>query len=554
MKMTGAQAMIRALELEGVETIFGYPGAAICPFYDALLDSKIRHVLTRNEQGAAHAASGFARAAGKTGVCVGTSGPGSTNLITGIATAYMDSVPMVVITGQVMMDLLGHDSFQEADTTGATSPFTKHNYLVKKAADLPRIMKEAFYIASTGRPGPVVVDVPQDIQTTMIEFDYPQQVNLPGYRPDAAMSETQAKAVQDAIRTANSPIICAGGGVISSDSSDLLVQFAEKQGLPVVTTMMGIGAIPANHPLSLGILGSHGVFAANYALHHADLVIIIGARIGNRAMGSATEIAKRAQIIHIDIDPAEIGKNIRPHQPIVSDARQALEQLVKLEPAGQFGNWQKTIAEICSQHKVLIRPETLDQSLVFPPALLNRLSAMAGPEAVITTEVGQNQIWAANHYPIITPRTFLSSGGMGTMGYGLPAALGAKVACPNQTVMVIAGDGSLQMSIQELGTISEHRLGVKIILLNNQRLGMVYEMQNNQYQKRSSATVLEKNPDFGLLAEAYGFKYRQVRSDSDVEAALSEMLADDEPWLLECLVHPDEPTLYKTGPERMQES
>jgi len=552
MLLTGAQAMLKALELEGVTTLFGYPGAAICPFYDALVDSPIEHVLTRNEQGAAHAASGYARASGRVGVCVATSGPGSTNLITGIATAYMDSVPLVVITGQVMSDLLGHDSFQEVDTTGSTSPFTKHNYLVKKAQDLPRIFKEAFYIAATGRPGPVVIDVPQDIQTEQIDFIYPDQVCLPGYRPEAIMSEAEADTVIDMLRSANSPIICAGGGVISSQATTELRKFAEKFGIPAVTTLMGVGSLPAGHSANLGILGSHGVFAANYALHHADLVVIIGARIGNRAMGSATEIAKRANIIHIDIDPAEIGKNIRPHLPIVSDALHALQLLNKRTPVKSYSEWTGRVHEIQLKHTQLIRPANLaDGQNVFPPALLEQLSAMAGPDAIITTEVGQNQIWAANHYPIHKPGTFLSSGGMGTMGYGLPAAVGAKVACPDRTVMVIAGDGSLQMSLQELGTIRQNNLGVKIILLNNQRLGMVHEMQLQKYRGRYSQVFLECNPDFSLLAAAYGFKYRRITDDKSVSSALSDLLADDNAWLLECVVHPDEPTLYKTGPERI---
>lgn len=551
MLMTGAQAMIKALELEGVTTLFGYPGAAICPFYDALLDSPIEHVLTRNEQGAAHAASGYARAAGCTGVCVATSGPGSTNLITGIATAYMDSVPLVVITGQVMSDLLGHDSFQEADTTGATSPFTKHNYLVKSAKELPRIFREAFFIASTGRPGPVVIDVPQDIQTEQIDFVYPEGVSLPGYRPEAAMSGAEAEQVIELLSQSGSPVICAGGGVISSHADQDLRRFAEKFGIPVVTTLMGVGSLPADHPANLGILGSHGVFTANYALHHADLVIIVGARIGNRAMGSATEIAKRARIVHIDIDPAEIGKNIRPHLPIISDALHALRLLASCSPPKHYDEWLARIRETRLQHTRLIRPSGLDRQTIFPPALLAQLAQLAGPDAIITTEVGQNQIWAANHYPIMKSGTFLSSGGMGTMGYGLPAAVGAKVACPGRTVILIGGDGSLQMSVQELGTIRQNRLGVKIVLFNNQRLGMVHEMQQQKYQGRYSQVFLECNPNFGLLAAAYGFSYRKVDTDADGLPALKAMLADDEPWLLECTVHPDEPTLYKTGPERI---
>ncbi len=477
MDMTGAQAMIKALENEGVKTVFGYPGAAVMPFYDALLVSRIRHVLTRCEQGAAHAASGYSRVTGQTGVCIATSGPGATNLITGIATAYMDSIPLIAITGQVALNLIGSDSFQEVDITGATSPFTKHNYLVKSAADLPRIIKEAFYLASTGRPGPVLIDVPVDVQSASIDELQPATINLPGYHLPAGEIETQFGEIATLLQTSKSPMICAGGGIISSQSAGLLRRTAERFGIPVVTTMMGIGSIPYNHPLYLGTLGSHGTFAANYALSQADLVILIGARVGNRAMGAAEEIARRAKIIHVDIDPAEIGKNIRPHVSLVTDARRFLEVLFRLEGIPDYGEWVNSLQTI---KKTRCYDTFLNQGsdTIHPPTLMRLMGLAAGPDAIITTEVGQNQIWVANHYPFINPRTFITSGGMGTMGYGLPSALGAKVARPDQTVIAVSGDGSLQMLLQEFGTVKQEKAAIKFVLLNNSRLGMVHEMQS----------------------------------------------------------------------------
>jgi acetolactate synthase-1/2/3 large subunit len=551
MKMTGAQAMIQALEHEGVTTVFGYPGAAICPFYDALFDSKIRHILTRNEQGAAHAASGYARAARKTGVCIATSGPGATNLITGIATAYMDSIPLVAITGQVATDLIGSDSFQEADITGATSPFTKHNYLVKSAADLPRVIKEAFYIASTGRPGPVLIDVPMDIQADCFEYQAPGPVSLPGYHIRSGVTSAQAEAFAEQLRQAKAPIICAGGGIISCEASPLLVQVVNKFQIPVVTTMMGIGALPFDHPLYLGTLGSHGVFAANYALNKADLVILIGARVGNRAMGAAAEIARRAQIIHIDIDPAEIGKNIKPHLAMVADARDALQVMLDFDNIPDFADWVTTVQDIKAKRAYTTR---LDQpsATIHPPSLMRRLGELAGPDAIVTTEVGQNQIWVANHYPIVMPRTFISSGGMGTMGYGLPASLGAKVACPERTVIAVSGDGSLQMSIQEFGTVKQEKAAIKFVLLNNNRLGMVHEIQSLRYSQRYSQVFLEENPDFQLIAEAYGFAHAKISSNDQIDQAVQAMLAYPGPYLLECQIDPHEPTLFTAKKEGAQ--
>ncbi|MCX7843446.1 MAG: biosynthetic-type acetolactate synthase large subunit [Clostridia bacterium] len=542
MKLTGAQAIIKALELEKVDIIFGYPGAAICPFYDSLLDSAITHVLTRNEQGAAHAASGYARVTGKTGVCVATSGPGATNLITGIATAYMDSIPMVAITGQVSSELIGRDVFQEADITGATAPFCKHNYLVKDAKALPRIIKEAFHIASTGRPGPVLIDIPIDVQNKEISFAYPESIDIKGYKPTYKGHSLQIRRIADAIAKAKAPVICAGGGVINANAAEELIKLAEKLRIPVTTTLMGIGAIPADHELSLGMLGSHGVYSANYALHNADLVIIMGARVADRAIGTASKIAEKAKIVHIDIDPAEIGKNIGTSIPVVGDVKLILKELLETAVKGNADEWMESIKRIKKEHPLKHR-DGEEGVAVKPQYLLSMLSDMLDRDSIITTEVGQNQIWAANHFKVKKPRTFISSGGMGTMGYGLPAAVGAKFGAPRQKVVAVCGDGSFQMSMNELGTIKQHKLGVKIIIFNNSRLGMVRELQKNRYCGRYSQVFLEDNPDFVKLVEAYGFTGERIDSDSQVRDALGRFLADDRPYLLECIVDPEEPTL-----------
>jgi acetolactate synthase I/II/III large subunit len=545
MKMTGAQAILKALEIEKADVIFGYPGAAICPFYDALLESDIRHVLTRNEQGAAHAASGYARVTGKTGVCVATSGPGATNLITGIATAYMDSIPIVAITGQVSSELIGRDVFQEADITGATAPFCKHSYLVKNVKDLPRIIREAFHIASTGRPGPVLIDIPIDIQNREIKFEYPEKVDIKGYKPNYKGHPQQIKKIAEAIAKAKAPVICAGGGIINSNASRELLELVEKCSIPVVTTLMGIGSIPTIHDLNLGMLGSHGLYTANYAVHHADLLIVMGARVGDRAMATAGKIAEKAKIIHIDIDPAEIGKNIETTIPIVGDIKLVLQDLLEIVRKGDVAAWLDSIRDIrrTKEEKTAVGLGASESRTIKPQYLLALLSELAGGEAIVTTEVGQNQIWAANNYRISNPRSFITSGGMGTMGYGLPSAVGAKMGKQAQTVIAVCGDGSFQMSMQELGTIKQERLGVKIIILNNTRLGMVRELQKNRYCGRYSQVFLEENPDFIKLAEAYGFSGERISSNTQVEAALRRMLENDGPYLLECMVDPEEPTL-----------
>lgn len=542
MKLSGAQTIVKALELEGVDVVFGYPGAAICPFYDALMDSKINHILTRHEQGAAHAASGYARATGRTGVCVVTSGPGATNLITGIADAYMDSTPLVAITGQVSSEMIGRDVFQEADITGATDPFCKHNYLVKDTKDLPRVLKEAFYIASTGRPGPVLIDVPIDVQMGEIKFEYPESVDIKGYKPNYLGHSLQIKKIAKAIETAKKPVICAGGGIINSDASKELLELSQKCGIPVATTLMGSGAVPYDYELSLGMVGTHGVYAANYAVNNADLLIIVGARVADRAISNPRQIAKKKQIVHIDIDPAEIGKNIEVSIPVVGDVKQVLKELVDISQKGYSDDWINTIQTKKSEHR--LEPDSKSATgFVNPKYVLSVLTGLLGDNDIITTEVGQNQIWAANYFGVRRPRKFISSGGLGTMGYGLPAAVGAKIGCPDSQVVCVGGDGSFQMNMQELGTIKQNRLGIKVILFNNSRLGMVRELQKLKYCGRYFQVFLEENPDFIKLFDAYGLKGRRIDDNSQVEGALKEMLANEGAYLLECKIDPEESTL-----------
>jgi len=543
MKMTGAKAVIESLKAEGVEVLFGYPGAAICPFYDALYGSGLRHILTRHEQAAAHAASGYARVTGKTGVCVATSGPGATNLITGIATAYMDSIPVVAITGQVSSELIGRDVFQEVDITGATAPFCKHNYLVKDVEELPRIIREAFHIASTGRKGPVLVDIPIDVLLREFDFEYPEKIDIRGYKPNYKGHKLQIKRIADAVKKARSPVICAGGGVISANAVEELIQFAEKCRIPVTTTLMGIGAVDSFHELYMGMVGTHGAKSANIAINNTDLLILAGARVGDRAMGQAQRISEKAMIIHIDIDPAEIGKNIDTSIPVVGDVKLVLKDLLKMVEKGDTEEWVNSLK--AEREKCARRIEDYpDRGFVNPAYLLRKLSEMAGENSIFTTEVGQNQIWAANHCKVRNPRTFITSGGMGTMGYGLPAAVGAKIGKPESTVIAIGGDGSFQMTMYELGTIKQNRLGVKMVILNNSSLGMVREIQKNKYCSRFSQVELgEGNPDFVTLSAAYGFKGERIKENSQVEKALERMFSDDGPYILECVIHEDEPTL-----------
>ncbi|HIS68417.1 MAG TPA: biosynthetic-type acetolactate synthase large subunit [Candidatus Gallacutalibacter stercoravium] len=536
----GAQIMVKCLENEGVSVVFGYPGAAICPFYDALLDSNIRHILVRQEQNAGHAASGYARACGKPGVCVATSGPGATNLVTGLATAYMDSIPIVAITGQVRSDLLGRDVFQEVDITGCCEPFTKHSYLVKRTEDLPRVFKEAFHIATTGRPGPVLIDIPIDIQQNTLEhFVYPEKADIIGYKPRTQGHPLQIKRAAELIQTAKRPLLFAGGGVLSSGAKRDLVAFAEETGIPVVSTMMGIGVMPSEHPLYLGMLGSHGVPAANRAIHEADVLILCGARVGDRAVASPDQITEKAKVIHIDIDPAEIGKNMKAHIPIVGNIRLVLGSLREKVRYHVPEDWANTVQD----WKANLRrcPQPVD-GFVEPRTFIRDFSGMLPSKAILVADVGQNQIWCANNFKIREGR-FLTTGGMGTMGYSLPAAVGAKVARPSRQVVAVCGDGAFQMCMNELGTIAQNHLGVKIIIMRNVRLGMVRELQDKQYQGRHAATILDETLNFRTIASAYGIPSADANSNEEALQAARNMLATHGPYLLVCNVSPDTPSI-----------
>lgn len=537
--ISGAKIMVECLEAEGVKTIFGYPGAAICPFYDALIDSSVRHILVRQEQNAGHAANGYARISGRPGVCVVTSGPGATNLVTAIASAYMDSIPIVAITGQVQSELIGRDVFQEADITGACEPFTKHSYLVKRTEDLPRIFKEAFYIASTGRPGPVLIDVPVDIQTKEIKsYKYPETVDIIGYKPSLKGNGLQIKRACEAIAASKRPVICAGGGVFSSKAERALMEFARKADIPVVNTLMGIGVLPSDDRLCLGMLGTHGVKMANEAIQHADLLLLCGARVGDRSMASPNQVAKRTKIIHIDVDPAEIGKNMQANIPIVGDLKSVLEQMLERIDNLEHSDW----IEKCREHKQQLCKAETEGEYIDPKRFMRLLSEKVDDNAVLVADVGQNQIWSANCFNVKNGR-FLTSGGMGTMGYSVPASVGAWIAAPDRQVIAVCGDGSFQMQMMELGTIKQHGIKSKIIVMNNTKLGMVRELQDKNYGGRHSGVDLSGSPDFNLLAQAYGIPHGRISDMSEAERAIDEMLSTDGPFLLECIVNPAESSL-----------
>lgn len=539
--INGADIMVKCLEAEGVSVVFGYPGAAICPFYDSLYDSSIKHILVRQEQNAAHAASGYARCSDIPGVCVATSGPGATNLITGIATAYTDSIPMIAITGQVRSDLLGRDVFQEADITGACEPFVKHSYLVSKTEDLPRVFKEAFHIAKTGRPGPVLIDIPIDIQQNEIEsFEYPDSVNIIGYKPNTKGHSVQVKRAVEAIKECKRPVIVSGGGVLTSGIKPKFQSFAEKTGIPVISTMMGIGVMPSEHELYLGMLGTHGKAVANRALHEADLVVVCGARLGDRAVASPGQMTKNTTVIHIDIDPAEIGKNVKTSIPIVGDMKNVIKMLN--EEIGDYKVSEEWSDTVKNWRQELFRVPPKFEGFVEPRTLIGKLSSMFRSKAILVADVGQNQIWCANNFRIREGR-FLTTGGMGTMGYSIPAAVGAKFARPSRDVIVVCGDGSFQMGLNELATIAGNNLNIKIIIMRNQRLGMVRELQDNHYGSRHSATILNGDPDFIKLAEAYGIDHAMVSSNEEAEEIIQKIVDSDKPFILVCNVHPDTPSI-----------
>ncbi|HLO03973.1 MAG TPA: biosynthetic-type acetolactate synthase large subunit [Symbiobacteriaceae bacterium] len=544
MEMKAAAALLTCLEAEGVTTIFGYPGGASLYIYDALYESPLRHILVRHEQGAIHAAQGYARATGRVGVVLATSGPGATNLVTGLCDAMMDSTPLVAITGQVPRPLIGRDAFQEADITGITMAVTKHNYVVHDPADLPRIIKEAFHLARTGRPGPVLVDIPKDVSNALIDYQEPGPVSLRGYRPQTEPAFEQIEAAAAQIRQAKQPVIICGGGVIHSDGAPAFRRFAARVGAPVVSTLMGLGGFPADHPNALGLLGMHGTFAANRAVYHCDLLIAVGMRFDDRVTGLTARFAPKAKVIHIDIDPAEISKNLTAHFPIIGDCKAVLaalgEQLAGWQ--GQYGEWLTQVQQWHAQHPLWgLRPGevVLDDpnGSPKPQQVLQAVQRHFGTEAIIATDVGQHQMWAAHYLERTEPRTWVSSCGLGTMGYGLPAAMGAKVACPAKEVVCITGDGSVQMCIQELGTIVAERIPVKIILLNNGYLGMVRQWQEIFYDGRYKEVDLRPGmPDFVKLAEAYGIRGIRVDRLGDLEAAIAEARAYDGPIFLDCRV------------------
>ena len=534
MKLKGAEILMHCLEKEGVEVVFGYPGGAVLPIYDALYDSKIKHILVRHEQGAAHAADGYARASGKVGVCIATSGPGATNLVTGIATAYMDSIPMVCLTGQVASALIGKDAFQEADITGITLPITKHNYQLEKTEDLARIIKEAFYIARTNRPGPVVVDLPKDLMAKVIDFtDSDEIVNIRGYRVMKGVNAGQIIAAAEMINQAQRPVIYAGGGVIASDGAAELKEIAEKCKIPVTTTLMGMGAFPGMNYLALGMLGMHGTRYANYAIGECDVLIAVGVRFDDRVTGKLETFAPHAKIIHIDIDAAEIGKNTAVDIPIVSDVKEALQALLpRLESRGKLSEWHHMIERWKDEFP--LRYGTPSQGRIMPQHIVEKIYDLTQGDAIITTEVGQNQMWACQYYYYKEPRSFISSGGLGTMGFGFPAAIGAKLACPDKLVIDIAGDGSIQMNIQELGTAVQYKIPVIICILNNQYLGMVRQWQELFHEGRYSYTDMSHQPDFVKLAEAYGAVGIRITRTEDVEGALRQaMQVTDRPVILD---------------------
>jgi acetolactate synthase-1/2/3 large subunit len=534
--MTGAQILLECLKREGVEVIFGYPGGQVLPIFDKLYDSDLKFILTRHEQGAAHAADGFARATGKVGVCIATSGPGATNLTTGIANAYMDSIPMIAITGQVKTFLIGNDAFQEADVTGITRPITKHNYLVKDVKELARIMREAFYIASTGRPGPVLVDIPSDIQLADTEFRWPEKVQIRSYKPTYVGHPGQIKKAAKLIAGSGKPILYVGGGIITSGAHRELKDLAEKINAPVTWTLMGIGSFPGEHRLSLGMLGMHGTAYANHAIMESDLIIAVGARFDDRVTGRLDAFAPYAKIIHIDIDPASISKNVKVDVPIVGDARNILRELLgETKKAPDTAEWLKTVEAWKKKHPMQYQ----DDDNLRPQYVVEQIYAATKGDAIITTEVGQNQMWAAQWYKYNQPRTFISSGGLGTMGFGFPAAMGAKVGCPDKTVIDIAGDGSIQMNIQELATCVCNKINVKVAILNNGYLGMVRQWQELFYRKRYSQVCIT-SPDFVKLAESYGALGIKVTKKEEVRPAIEKAITTDSTVFIDFRVEPEE--------------
>ncbi|MGM7636269.1 acetolactate synthase large subunit [Bacillus sp. Hm123] len=536
--MNGAELFIEALKKENVEVVFGYPGGAVLPLYDALYKNPIRHILARHEQAAIHAAEGYARVSGKPGVVIATSGPGATNLVTGITDALMDSLPLVIFTGQVATGVIGSDAFQEADVIGITMPITKHNYQVRDLKELPRIIREAFHIATTGRPGPVLIDIPKDIATTVIEPEFVTEVNLPGYQPNLTPNVLQVKKLVDALAEAKKPVILAGAGVLHGGATEELLAFAEEMNIPVANTLLGLGSFPSDHRLFLGMGGMHGTYTANMAMYESDLLINIGARFDDRLTGNLQHFAKYATVAHIDIDPAEIGKNVETKIPIVADAKEALQKLLNLElTAPDAKEWLSKLEKNKQEYPLW---HSDNEEGISPQRLTEMIHAVTNGDAIVTTDVGQHQMWTAQYYGFNKPNRWVTSGGLGTMGFGFPAAIGAQIAYPDDTVVAIAGDAGFQMTLQELGLIAELNLPVKIMIFNNQALGMVRQWQETFYEERYSQSLLPCQPDFVKLAESYGIRGYSVSTEEEAEKVLQETLNDRQAVLIDFRIKPKE--------------
>lgn len=543
-RMTVAAAMVKALEQEGIKHIFGYPGAAICPFFDELIKSDIHNILVRHEANSGHAAAGYARITGKPAVCAATSGPGATNLITAIATAYMDSVPLIAITGQVVSNQIGRDAFQEADITGASEPFVKHSFLVKDAAAIAEVMKKAFYIAGTGRPGPVLIDVPMDIQKQEIDFEYPETVEIRSYKPSVFGNKLQIRKAAEALKNSKRPLICAGGGIFTVSAADELLLLSEKCDIPVISTMMGIGAIPTEHKNYYGMLGVFGVETAKLALKECDLMVALGARMSDRSVTSLSPF-NETTVIHIDVDPAEIGKNSPVNIPIVGDVKKVLEQLLKELDEMKHEQWQDALYRHKTDCEEKNRTEYNSSECVSPKHFIKTLCRFLPDKCAVCSDVGSNQIWAANNIVLSRQGRFITSGGMGTMGYAYPAAVGVKTAERDREVVALSGDGSFQMSFMELATAVQHGINVKGVVFVNNYLGMVREYQDKNFEGRRTMVDLSGSPDFLKIAEAYGIKGETVSCDEQVEDAVKKMIETNEPYLLQVMVDRTERSLIE---------
>ncbi len=529
-KLSGAKALVRALESQGVEVIFGYPGGATLPIYDELAKSSIRHVLSRHEQGAAHMADGYSRVTGKAGVCMATSGPGATNLVTGLANAYMDSSPLVAITGQVPRPMIGNDAFQEVDITGITIPITKHNYLLQQASEIPHVTQEAFFLASTGRKGPVLLDIPRDVQLEVFSSHQAKYPPLEGYRPTVTGHPGQIKRAVTLLKSAQKPLIIAGGGVSLASARDLLVQFAEKADVPVVYTLMGKASFPNSHPLCFGLMGYHGRIEANYAITNADVILAVGTRFGDRSTGPLKTFATQAKIIHTDIDPAEISKNVPSYLPIVGDAGRVLEQLVELIPAKKHAQWTLELRQTAEEH-----PLKAKSSGVTIPNILRILKSLV-PDPIIVTDVGRHQIFTAHYFPVDSGHSFVTSGGLGTMGFGVPAAIGAKVGRPDRTVIDIAGDGSFMMTCQEVASAVAEDIPIVVLVMNDYCLGMIKQLQDASYGRRYEACKFGRNVDFARLAESMGAAGFKVTREDEIAPAIEQSLAAGRPAVVDCVL------------------